>query len=79
MFFLFTSRFNKKLSLGINISLLSESEFCEEERYPLLQELNLNCNNLDSSSLEIIRHMHNLKKLNLMGNFITAEIPDISN
>ena len=68
-----------KLSIRFsNISLLSESEFCEEERYPLLQELNLNCNNLDSSSLEIIRHMHNLKKLNLMGNFITAEIPDIS-
>ena len=69
-----------KLSIRFsNISLLTENEFCEEERYTMLKELNLNCNNLDSSSLEIIRHINNLKKLNLMGNFITAEIPDIYN
>ena len=69
----------KKLTIRFsNITLLNEEEYLEENRYKNLTELNLNCNNLDSSCLEIIRHMNCLKKLNLMGNFITAEIPDLS-
>ena len=39
----------KKLTIRFsNISLLNENEFCEENRYQMLKELNLNCNNLDS-------------------------------
>jgi len=69
----------KKLTIRFsNITLLNEDEYLEENRYKNLTELNLNCNNLDSSCLEIIKHMTNLKKLNLMGNFITADIPDLS-
>ena len=69
----------KKLTIRFsNITVLNEEEYLEENRYKNLTELNLNCNNLDSSCLEINRHMNCLKKLNLMGNFITAEIPDLS-
>ena len=39
----------KKLTIRFsNISLLNENEFCEENRYQMLKELNLYCNNLDS-------------------------------
>lgn len=68
-----------KLSIRFsNIALINEEEYLSCERYPSLLELKLNCNNLDSSCLEIIRHMTTLKKLNLMGNFIKADICDIS-
>ena len=61
-----------------NISLMDESEYLAVPRYVNLRELNLNCNNLDSSCLDIICHMKNLRVLNLMGNFITADIPDLN-
>ena len=68
-----------KLSIRFsNIALISEDEYLSCQRYPSLLELKLNCNNLDSSCLENIRHMTSLKKLNLMGNFIKADICDIS-
>ena len=68
-----------KLSIRFsNISIMDEKEYLQEKRYMNLRELHLNCNNLDSSCFDIIRHMKNLRILNLMGNFITAEIPDIS-
>ena len=68
-----------KLSIRFsNIALINEDEYLSCERYPSLLELKLNCNNLDSSCLENIRHMKTLKKLNLMGNFIKANICDIS-
>ena len=61
-----------------NISLMDESEYLAVPRYINLRELNLNCNNLDTSCLYIICHMKNLRILNLMGNFITSEIPDLN-
>ena len=61
-----------------NISLMDESEYLTVPRYINLRELNLNCNNLDASCLDIICHMKNLRILNLMGNFINAEIPDMT-
>ena len=61
-----------------NISLMDESEYLSVPRYTNLRELNLNCNNLESSCLSIICHMKNLRVLNLMGNFITADIPDLT-
>ena len=61
-----------------NISLMDESEYLTVPRYINLRELNLNCNNLDTSCLYIICHMKNLRVLNLMGNFITSDIPDLS-
>ena len=61
-----------------NISLMDESEYLTVPRYINLRELNLNCNNLDTSCLYIICHMKNLRVLNLMGNFITADIPDLN-
>ena len=61
-----------------NISLMDESEYLSVPRYINLRELNLNCNNLDTSCLYIICHMKNLRILNLMGNFITSEIPDLN-
>ena len=61
-----------------NISLMDEREYLAQPRYTNLRELNLNCNNLDTSCLDIICHMKNLRILNLMGNFITAEIPDLT-
>ena len=61
-----------------NISLMDEREYLSMPRYTNLRELNLNCNNLDASCLDIICHMKNLRILNLMGNFITAEIPDLT-
>ena len=68
-----------KLSIRFsNISLMDEREYLSTPRYVNLRELNLNCNNLDSSCLDIICHMKNLRILNLMGNFINAEIPDMS-
>ena len=68
-----------KLSIRFsNISLMDEREYLSQPRYVNLRELNLNCNNLDSSCLDIICHMKNLRILNLMGNFINAEIPDMS-
>ena len=68
-----------KLSIRFsNISLMDEKEYLSTPRYVNLRELNLNCNNLDSSCLDIICHMKNLRILNLMGNFINAEIPDMS-
>ena len=68
-----------KLSIRFSyISLISEKEFLSQNRYISLQELNLNCNNLDSSCFEIFRHIKTLRSLNLMGNFITPDIPDIS-
>ena len=68
-----------KLSIRFsNISLMDEKEYLSTPRYVNLRELNLNCNNLDSSCLDIISHMKNLRILNLMGNFINAEIPDMS-
>ena len=68
-----------KLSIRFsNISLMDEKEYLSMPRYVNLRELNLNCNNLDSSCLDIISHMKNLRILNLMGNFINAEIPDMS-
>ena len=68
-----------KLSIRFsNISLMDEREYLATPRYVNLRELNLNCNNLDSSCLDIICHMKNLRTLNLMGNFINAEIPDLS-
>ena len=68
-----------KLSIRFtNIALINEDEYLSCERYSSLLELKLNCNNLDSSCLENIRHMTTLKKLNLMGNFINANICDIS-
>ena len=68
-----------KLSIRFsNIALINEDEYLSCQRYPSLLELKLNCNNLDSSCLENIRHMTTLKKLNLMGNFIKADICDIS-
>jgi hypothetical protein len=57
---------------------MDEREYLATPRYVNLRELNLNCNNLDSSCLDIICHMKNLRTLNLMGNFINAEIPDLS-
>ena len=67
-----------KLSIRFsNISLMEEKEYLSIPRYVNLRELNLNCNNLDASCLDIIRHMKNLRILNLMGNFINAEIPDM--
>ena len=68
-----------KLSIRFsNISIMDEKEYLQEKRYMNLRELNLTCNNLDSSCFDIIRHMKNLRILNLMGNFITSDIPDIS-
>ena len=68
-----------KLSIRFsNISLMDEKEYLSMPRYVNLRELNLNCNNLDSSCLDIISHMKNLRILNLMGNFITSEIPDLN-
>ena len=68
-----------KLSIRFsNISLMDESEYLSMPRYLNLRELNLNCNNLDASCLDIISHMKNLRILNLMGNFINAEIPDMT-
>ena len=68
-----------KLSIRFsNISLMDEKEYLSMPRYVNLRELNLNCNNLDSSCLDIISHMKNLRILNLMGNFINAEIPDMT-
>ena len=68
-----------KLSIRFsNISLMDEKEYLSMPRYVNLRELNLNCNNLDSSCLDIISHMKNLRILNLMGNFINAEIPDLT-
>ena len=68
-----------KLSIRFsNISLMDEREYLSMPRYVNLRELNLNCNNLDASCLDIICHMKNLRILNLMGNFINAEIPDMS-
>ena len=68
-----------KLSIRFsNISLMDEREYLSQPRYVNLRELNLNCNNLDTSCLDIICHMKNLRILNLMGNFITAEIPDLT-
>ena len=68
-----------KLSIRFsNISLMDEREYLSQPRYVNLRELNLNCNNLDSSCLDIICHMKNLRILNLMGNFINAEIPDLT-
>ena len=68
-----------KLSIRFsNISLMDEREYLAQPRYTNLRELNLNCNNLDTSCLDIICHMKNLRILNLMGNFITAEIPDLT-
>lgn len=68
-----------KLSIRFSfISLVSESTYLSEERYPYLQQLDLNCNNLDNTCLHVIRHMKTLKVLNLMGNFITGDICDIS-
>ena len=61
-----------------NISLMDESEYLAVPRYINLRELNLNCNNLDTSCLYIICHMKNLRVLNLMGNFINADIPDLN-
>ena len=61
-----------------NISLMDESEYLSVPRYINLRELNLNCNNLDTSCLDIISNMKNLRVLNLMGNFITADIPDLT-
>ena len=61
-----------------NISLMDESEYLSMPRYINLRELNLNCNNLESPCLDIICHMKNLRVLNLMGNFITADIPDLA-
>ena len=61
-----------------NISLMDENEYLAVPRYINLRELNLNCNNLDTSCLYIICHMKNLRVLNLMGNFITSEIPDLN-
>ena len=61
-----------------NISLMDESEYLAVPRYMNLRELNLNCNNLDTSCLSIICHMKNLRILNLMGNFITTDIPDLT-
>ena len=61
-----------------NISLMEESEYLSVPRYTNLRELNLNCNNLDTSCLDIICHMKNLRVLNLMGNFITSDIPDLT-
>ena len=61
-----------------NISLMDESDYLSVSRYVNLRELNLNCNNLDTSCLYIICHMKNLRVLNLMGNFITSDIPDLS-
>lgn len=61
-----------------NISLMDENEYLSAPRYLNLRELNLNCNNLDTSCLYIICHMKNLRILNLMGNFITSEIPDLN-
>ena len=61
-----------------NILLMSEDEYLSKPRYPSLIELNLKCNNLDSSCFNIIRHMKQLKRLNLMGNFIRPEICDVS-
>ena len=57
---------------------MDEREYLSMPRYVNLRELNLNCNNLDASCLDIICHMKNLRILNLMGNFINAEIPDMS-
>ena len=68
-----------KLSIRFsNIVLVKEVNFANNDRYPSLIELNLHCNNLDNSCLEIIRHITTLKSLNLMGNFIKADICDIS-
>ena len=68
-----------KLSIRFtNISLMDEREYLSLPRYVNLRELNLNCNNLDASCLDIICHMKNLRILNLMGNFINAEIPDMT-
>ena len=68
-----------KLSIRFsNISLMDEKEYLSMPRYVNVRELNLNCNNLDSSCLDIISHMKNLRILNLMGNFINAEIPDLT-
>ena len=68
-----------KLSIRFsNISLMDEKEYLSMPRYVNLRELNLNCNNLDTSCLYIICHMKNLRILNLMGNFINAEIPDLT-
>ena len=68
-----------KLSIRFsNISLMDEQEYLQVPRYVNLRELNLNCNNLDSSCLDIICHMKNLRILNLMGNFINADIPDMT-
>ena len=68
-----------KLSIRFsNISLMDEREYLSMPRYVNLRELNLNCNNLDASCLDIICHMKNLRILNLMGNFINAEIPDMT-
>ena len=61
-----------------NISLMDENEYLSMPRYTNLRELNLNCNNLDSTCLDIICHMKNLRVLNLMGNFITADIPALT-
>ena len=61
-----------------NISLMDESEYLAVPRYINLRELNLNCNNLDTSCLYIICHMKNLRILNLMGNFLTTDIPDLT-
>ena len=61
-----------------NISLMDENEYLSVPRYQNLRELNLNCNNLDTSCLNIICHMKNLRVLNLMGNFITADIPNLT-
>lgn len=68
-----------KLSVRFSfISFVNENEYLSEPRYPYLQQLDLNCNNLDNSCLNVIRHMKSLKILNLMGNFITGDICDIS-
>ena len=66
--------YSKIIEANIQIDFLAQ----RDSLFTKMEYLDLSFNNITNENIHLIRHIRTLKTLILMGNSITAEIPDLS-